>query len=94
MKKLILLIALSFCQIVWAADNAVPAQDADEVTVEDAIDQTENNQGSEAELDPAAEELILADIEKTNDVEEETTDRFIPTEQISQDLGVSFPVDI
>ena len=27
-------------------------------------------------------------------LEEESPSRFIPTEQISQDLGVSFPVDI
>jgi hypothetical protein len=26
--------------------------------------------------------------------EEESPGRFVPTEQISQDLGVSFPVDI
>ncbi len=34
-----------------------------------------------------------ADDEQT-DEEEESPSRFIPTEQISQDLGVSFPVDI
>lgn len=93
MQKLILLIALSFFQIAWAADNPVPVQNTDEVSAEDAIEQTENIQSSDSELVPAAE-LILADIEKTNEVEEETSDRFIPTEQISQDLGVSFPVDI
>jgi len=35
-----------------------------------------------------------ADDEQTDEEEEESPSRFIPTEQISQDLGVSFPVDI
>lgn len=32
--------------------------------------------------------------EPVDGAENQTTGRFIPTEQISQDLGVSFPVDI
>ncbi|MEX2131073.1 MAG: hypothetical protein WD772_06260 [Pseudohongiellaceae bacterium] len=31
---------------------------------------------------------------ETEEVEQNSQARFIPTEQISQDLGVSFPVDI
>jgi len=47
---------------------------------------------SEQQNEPQQEEdLILAETEAD---EEESPDRFIPTEEISQDLGVSFPVDI
>lgn len=46
---------------------------------------------SEQEQSQLEEELILAETEAD---EEESPDRFIPTEEISQDLGVSFPVDI
>ena len=47
---------------------------------------------SEQQDEPQQEEdLILAETEAD---EEESPDRFIPTEEISQDLGVSFPVDI
>ncbi|MBL6754354.1 MAG: hypothetical protein ISP89_08735 [Pseudomonadales bacterium] len=46
-----------------------------------------------------AQEIDLADIDSdANDdgevAEEESGARFIPTEEISQDFGVSFPVDI
>lgn len=41
------------------------------------------------------DELILGADEGGEESEEENSNsRFIPTEQISQDLGVSFPVDI
>lgn len=33
-------------------------------------------------------------VESPQDGEAESTERFIPTEQISQDLGVSFPANI
>ncbi len=39
------------------------------------------------------EEFILNESDEAEE-EEESPDRFIPTEEISQDLGVSFPVDI
>lgn len=94
MQKLTLIVALCFCQIVWAAENALPVQDVDESTTEDVSEQTETGQDSELELVPAEQELILADIEQRSEAEEESSNRFIPTEQISQDLGVSFPVDI
>jgi len=42
---------------------------------------------------PADTDLILADMEEEPE-DALSRGRFIPTEQISQDLGVSFPVDI
>ncbi|NQV69247.1 MAG: hypothetical protein HQ498_04395 [Pseudohongiella sp.] len=87
MQKLMAAIALCFCQIVWSAENPPPVQKADDAAAEEINEQTESEQVSE-------QELILTDIEKSNEVEEESASRFIPTEQISQDLGVSFPIDI
>ena len=68
----------------------VHAQDTSQAG-QDATDQEEatGDGNSQAAVDDS-EELILAD----TDEEEESPDRFIPTEEISQDLGVSFPVDI
>lgn len=44
---------------------------------------------------PADTDLILADIDADTDTDNDIGNRrFIPTEEISQDLGVSFPVDI
>jgi hypothetical protein len=89
MRKLIfLVITLFFMLIALAAEN-------------DPQDPVENEAAAEPELVPAEpglepiqdneeEDIVLADIE----AEEQTSRRFIPTEQISQDLGVSFPVDI
>ena len=48
---------------------------------------------AEPVLEDAEEDLILAEAEQ-EEAEEESPGRFIPTEEISQDLGVSFPVDI
>jgi hypothetical protein len=50
------------------------------------------NEPEESATEAAESELILDGVE-TED-EEESPERFIPTEEISQDLGVSFPVDI
>ena len=65
----------------WAAENDLPG----------AEDSSTAEENGAQEVDPAdSEDLILSDEE----LEEEGPRRFIPTEQISQDLGVSFPVDI
>lgn len=93
MKKLILLVVFCVSQSGWAAADALPVQDTDAATNEDAVEQNETDQDSETELAPADDGLIFADVDDA-DEEEESSRRFIPTEQISQDLGVSFPVDI
>ena len=93
-QKLMAAIALCFCQIVWSAENPPPVQKADDAAAEEINEQTESEQVSEQKLADAEQELILADIEKSSEAEEESAGRFIPTEQISQDLGVSFPIDI
>ncbi len=40
------------------------------------------------------EETQNQDVDNTEPEDEDSPSRFIPTEQISQDLGVSFPADI
>ena len=91
MRKILLFALLGLCQLTLAAENQLPAQDADTEAANAAPPSAESTQGN-----ADSEELIAAEITETNeaDDEEESSVRFIPTEQISQDLGVSFPVDI
>ena len=67
------------------------------LSAESPLEQTEENSGvlvsdeiGSAESSDSATEAAATE---TSD-EEESPGRFVPTEQISQDLGVSFPVDI
>ncbi|NKB34599.1 MAG: hypothetical protein GKR91_16015 [Pseudomonadales bacterium] len=90
MRKLVVLfLSLVFAVGVWAQDSQTEETEQDAQAEQEVLD---------TELTPeelaAAEnnELILEDSEV--DEEDSTNSRFIPTEQISQDLGVSFPVDI
>ena len=93
MRKMFMAYLLLFSQFVWAAENASQQPTEDQVN-EEAVPETglipketlvdESNDlesGNEGEEQEAEEER-------------QSSGRFIPTEQISQDLGVSFPVDI
>lgn len=89
MNRILLLALFFICQFALAAENDLPVQDATDAA----------QQASEPNADSTDDgsDLIAAEIEETNDAEDaedEGSVRFIPTEQISQDLGVSFPVDI
>ncbi|PCI76586.1 MAG: hypothetical protein COB20_10290 [SAR86 cluster bacterium] len=88
MRKLLLFALLSFCQFTIAAENDPPAQDVD---LQEAA-QVEADSSIETQEDGS--DLVAAEILDTNEDEEESSVRFIPTEEISQDFGVSFPVDI
>ena len=81
MRKLLLFALLCFWQIGLGAENDQPSQ---------ATDQQDSNPESLLEGD----ELIAAEVTEADEDEADPSVRFIPTEQISQDLGVSFPVDI
>lgn len=96
MKKLFLLIPVVFSFNAWAQD----AQ---------STDNEQNSQAEQQVLDtePSPEELAAAENDELilgadggelksdqQDEDENSNSRFIPTEEISQDLGVSFPVDI
>ena len=76
---LVSVLGLGGLQVALAQDST----QADQVDQADATDSTQAQQEQN-------EELIL----DASDEEEQSPERFIPTEEISQDLGVSFPVDI
>lgn len=91
-KKTILLFA-GLLSLSAAAQDSQSADTEQEAQIEQQIIDTELTleELSVAEND----ELILGADEGGEESEEENSNsRFIPTEQISQDLGVSFPVDI
>ena len=81
MRKLLLFALLCFWQLALGAENDPQSQ---------ATDQQDSNPESLLEGD----ELISAEVTEADEDEADASVRFIPTEQISQDLGVSFPVDI
>ena len=64
---------------------------------ESPLEQTEEDSDAlvsdEIESVEASDSATAAAMTEPSD-EEESPGRFVPTEQISQDLGVSFPVDI
>ena len=57
--------------------------------LKDLLNEAINPQLGKVYSDPYAKSFV-----KENEDEESSSGRFIPTEEISQDLGVSFPVDI
>ena len=64
---------------------------------ESPLEQTEDNSDTPVSVEIEGAESsgsIQAPDETQPSDEEESPSRFVPTEQISQDLGVSFPVDI
>ena len=71
---------------------SVAAQDSEQ----SAAQAVETEEASAAEQQEPAQDTELAGAESAQDAEseEESGARFIPTEEISQDFGVSFPVDI
>jgi hypothetical protein len=81
MRKLLLFALLCFWQLGLGAENDPPSQ---------ATDRQDLNPESLLEGD----ERIAAEVTEADEDEADPSVRFIPTEQISQDLGVSFPVDI
>jgi hypothetical protein len=73
----------------WAAENQVEqSEENSEATEEAVVAETVDDAAPPISDEPAIGEPGEA-LE-----DEESPGRFVPTEQISQDLGVSFPVDI
>ncbi len=89
MKKLFLLFSLFFASSVWGQDQAPEESETESQNEQQAID---TDLSSEELAAAENDELILGD--EAEEQEEGANSRFIPTEEISQDLGVSFPVDI
>lgn len=93
MHKIFMVYLLLFPQVMWAAENAIEQPTEDQVNEEATLD-TELT--SEEITANESDDLGSGNGEDEEESEEEgqSNGRFIPTEQISQDLGVSFPVDI
>ncbi|MEC9223297.1 MAG: hypothetical protein VYE56_05355 [Pseudomonadota bacterium] len=93
MHKIFMVYLLLFSQVIWAAENATEQPTEDQVNEEAALD-TELT--SEEITVNESNDIGSGNGEDEQETEEEgqSNGRFIPTEQISQDLGVSFPVDI
>ena len=89
MKKLFLLFSLFFASSVWGQDQAPEEAETESQNEQQAL---ATALSSEALAAAENDELILGD--EAEEQEEGANSRFIPTEEISQDLGVSFPVDI
>ncbi len=81
-KLLLLLITmlLSWYSLAQDSQDQSVATDEPQTTLEDPA-------GADAAEQTESDEI-------TEDEEEDAPGRFIPSEQISQDLGVSFPIDI
>ena len=93
MHKIFMIYLLLFSQVIWAAENATEQPTEDQVNEEATLD-TELT--SEEITVNESDDLLSGNGEDGEEAGEEgqSNGRFIPTEQISQDLGVSFPVDI
>ena len=90
MGKVILFLAGFYAFSVFAQDDSLieekPSKQIEQLEADSNI--------LKEEFDIAGDDKISSE-NNDDEVKEENSDsRFIPTEQISQDLGVSFPVDI
>ncbi|MBL4821736.1 MAG: hypothetical protein JKY98_12220 [Gammaproteobacteria bacterium] len=70
----------------WAAE--APKEDSEQ----ENNAQISSGEQQRSEVDPATSPEEDSELEAEK--EQQSSSRFIPTEQVSQDLGVSFPVDI
>lgn len=96
MKKAELLIAGMLIALLAVLPNSGAGQDNS--SAQDAGQQTDaaqaEEQGSEQQVADQQAVEQPAEAGGVEENEEESPSRFIPTEQISQDLGVTFPADI
>ena len=92
MLKIFMVSLLLLSQVAWAAETP-QQQTEDQGSEETALD---TGLTPEAAAAGESDDLVPDNEGNEQEAEEErkSSGRFIPTEQISQDLGVSFPVDI
>lgn len=92
-RELIAMLALSL--LMFAAAQPLYAQDAAatdaEQTQDSAASDSDGQSGQQADQDDS--DADSPELAQTGD-DDSGGSRFIPTEQLSQDLGASFPVDI
>lgn len=91
MKKLILLISVLCSFLVFGQDDPLTEE---KPSPSGAVEQLEADPNGAEEGSDSADDGKLAVENNNSEKQESSNSRFIPTEQISQDLGVSFPVDI
>lgn len=104
LRQVLLLTMLLLAPSIWSAENDLPGQTdgIDQTATEPTTEEPATSPASAPEdanpTEPLGTELAVADealaTNETENPEVEVQSRFIPTEEISQDLGVSFPVDI
>ena len=74
--------------------QAVAQSTSDAATAATAATATQPDKVAVAEQAEQAEQASAQDLAKATEEEAQDAARFIPTEELSQDLGASFPVDI
>ena len=90
MGKVILFLAGFYAFSVFAQDDSLIEEKSSK-----QIEQLETDSNIlKEEFDITGDDKISSENNDDEAKEENSDSRFIPTEQISQDLGVSFPVDI
>lgn len=94
--KVLLVTLLLLSPPVMAAENGAQAQTDNPDEASGELEASAASESEESELTPGSDaELAVADESDDLDQPEDAgSSRFIPSEEISQDLGVSFPVDI
>ena len=88
MRKLLLILLFGLNQFAVLAQDDPSAQDAQTEPAE----QVDTESTEDAQDDGS--DLVAVEILEVGEDESESSVRFIPTEEISQDLGVSFPINI
>ena len=92
-----LLIALCSALMLSIFSTLAVAQSTnDAAQVQGAVNEAASGEEQEelADAAQAQQDSSSQDVAQVEAEEEDSTGRFIPTEQLSQDLGASFPVDI
>ena len=84
---------LFFSVLIYGAENAPQQQTDPNAGVITDDEKLQAAPIEQVEKENPENELILADVDEPVNAEQ-GLHRFIPTEEISLDLGVSFPIDI
>ena len=97
-----LVFARTFLALALITNPALFAQDSDDASsnvsgspdglAEDAIAPSADADGNAQQPEPLEQDQ--AQDETQDEAQKESSAQFVPSEEISQDLGVSFPVDI
>jgi hypothetical protein len=89
--KMCFALALLCSSALAAAQSANDADQGQDAAAASSQDQEEPASDGQAQQN---QDSASQDVAQVEDEEEASAGRFIPTEQLSQDLGASFPVDI